>query len=123
MHPPPLNRLVPDHIKGFEAYIPSKPDDELMRLYRCSRLFRLTNNENPLGPPRSAREEVLTVDCAACEPGADAAITPAAAYPADCNRIRRLMSIGSYSGVVCGSDMFLLLKGSEREEGSTRRAP
>ena len=25
----PLDTLVPDYIKAFEAYIPSKPDDEL----------------------------------------------------------------------------------------------
>ena len=58
MKPPPLDRLVPEHIRGFKAYIPSKPDDELMRLYRCSRLFRLNNNENPLGPPRAARDVI-----------------------------------------------------------------
>lgn len=52
----PLSNLVPDYIKGFEAYIPSKPDAELMKLYGCSRLFRLNNNENPLGPPPGAQE-------------------------------------------------------------------
>jgi len=51
-----LENLVPDHIKKFEAYIPSKPDDVLMKLYGCDRLLRLNNNENPLGPPFSARE-------------------------------------------------------------------
>ena len=52
---PALDRLVPPHVKDFEAYIPSRPDDELCRLYGCDRLFRMNNNENPLGPPRSAR--------------------------------------------------------------------
>ncbi|HOE18761.1 MAG TPA: histidinol-phosphate transaminase [Syntrophorhabdaceae bacterium] len=52
----PLNRLVPDYIKKFEAYIPSKPDPELMKLYGCDRLYRLNNNENPLGPPPKAQE-------------------------------------------------------------------
>jgi histidinol-phosphate aminotransferase len=51
-----LNRLVPEHIRKFEAYIPSKPDRELMKLFGCSRLFRLNNNENPLGPPPASRE-------------------------------------------------------------------
>ncbi|MBW1738116.1 MAG: histidinol-phosphate transaminase [Deltaproteobacteria bacterium] len=51
-----LENLVPDHIKHFEAYIPSKPDDELKKLYGCSRLIRLNNNENPLGPPKASRE-------------------------------------------------------------------
>ncbi|OPX96433.1 MAG: Histidinol-phosphate aminotransferase 2 [Syntrophorhabdus sp. PtaB.Bin006] len=52
----PLSDLVPDYIKRFEAYLPSKPDAELMKLYGCSRLFRLNNNENPLGPPPGAQE-------------------------------------------------------------------
>ena len=51
---PPLDRLVPDYIKRFEAYIPSKPDDVLKKLYGCSKLYRLNNNENPLGPPPAA---------------------------------------------------------------------
>jgi histidinol-phosphate aminotransferase len=53
---PPLDRLVPEYVKHFEAYIPSKPDDELKKLYGCPRLFRLNNNENPLGPPPKAQE-------------------------------------------------------------------
>ncbi len=60
MNAPPLDRLVPDYIKRFEAYIPSKPDEELKRLYGCKRLFRLNNNENPLGPPPAAREVIRT---------------------------------------------------------------
>jgi histidinol-phosphate aminotransferase len=52
----PLSDLVPDYIKRFEAYVPSKPDAELMKLYGCSRLYRLNNNENPLGPPPGAQE-------------------------------------------------------------------
>lgn len=51
---PPLDKLVPDYIRRFEAYVPSKPDDVLQKLYGCSRLFRLNNNENPLGPPPGA---------------------------------------------------------------------
>ena len=57
---PNLERLVPDHIRRFEAYVPSKPDDELKRLYGCSRLYRLNNNENPLGPPETARKALLS---------------------------------------------------------------
>ena len=53
-----LERLVPDHVKRFEAYIPSKPDDVLMRLYRVDHLHRLNNNENPLGPPPAARRVI-----------------------------------------------------------------
>lgn len=51
-----LQNLVPDYIKQFEAYIPSKPDDVLKELYGFSHLFRLNNNENPLGPPAAAQE-------------------------------------------------------------------
>jgi len=58
MNAPPLDKLVPEHIKRFEPYIPSKPDSELIKLYGCSHLFRLNNNENPLGPPQPAREVI-----------------------------------------------------------------
>ncbi len=51
----PLDRLVPEYIRQFQAYVPSKPDEELKKLYGCSRLFRLNNNENPLGPPPAAQ--------------------------------------------------------------------
>ena len=54
----PLEKLVPDYIRRFEAYIPSKPDDELKKLYGCSTLYRLNNNENPLGPPEMARRAI-----------------------------------------------------------------
>ncbi len=57
-NPPPLDSLVPDYIKRFEAYVPSKPDDVLKKLYGCSKLYRLNNNENPLGPPPAAREVI-----------------------------------------------------------------
>ncbi len=49
-------KLLPEYIKRFEPYVPSKPDQELMKLYGCSRLYRLNNNENPLGPPPAAQE-------------------------------------------------------------------
>lgn len=71
---PPLDRLVPSHIKDFEAYIPSKPDDELKKLYRCPTLVRMNNNENPLGPPQAAREVIRNFDPAraAVYPSGDA---------------------------------------------------
>lgn len=46
-----LSHLVPSHIQAFQAYTPSKPDQELMRLYGVDHLHRLNNNENALGPP------------------------------------------------------------------------
>jgi histidinol-phosphate aminotransferase len=53
-----LERLLPEYVRRFAAYIPSKPDAELMKLYGCSRLFRLNNNENALGPPPATQEVV-----------------------------------------------------------------
>jgi len=50
-----LDKLVPEYIKEFQAYIPSRPDPELKKLYRCDHLYRLNNNENPLGPPAKAQ--------------------------------------------------------------------
>jgi histidinol-phosphate aminotransferase len=51
-----LDRLLPEYVRRFAAYRPSKPDPELMKLFGCSRLFRLNNNENALGPPPAAQE-------------------------------------------------------------------
>jgi histidinol-phosphate aminotransferase len=53
-----IAELVPPHIRAFEAYVPSKPDPELMRLYKVDHLHRLNNNENALGPPPAARRVV-----------------------------------------------------------------
>jgi histidinol-phosphate aminotransferase len=71
---PPLDTLVPGYIQTFEAYIPSKPDAELMKLYGCSRIIRLNNNENALGPPLKAREAIrdFKADRAAIYPSGDA---------------------------------------------------
>jgi len=51
-----VERLLPEYIKRFEAYVPSKPDPELMKLFGCSHLYRLNNNENALGPPPESQE-------------------------------------------------------------------
>lgn len=69
-----IERLLPRHIQGFEAYVPSRPDPELMRRYGCTRLFRLNNNENALGPPPEAREALrrFPPDGAAIYPSGDA---------------------------------------------------
>ena len=53
-----LEHLVPPYVREFEPYIPSKPDDELKKLYGCANLYRLNNNENPLGPPPGAQEVI-----------------------------------------------------------------
>ncbi|HEX9078940.1 MAG TPA: histidinol-phosphate transaminase [Desulfuromonadaceae bacterium] len=49
-----LEALVPDYVRDFQAYVPSRPDHLLMREYGTSVLHRLNNNENPLGPPPAA---------------------------------------------------------------------
>ena len=51
-----LDHLAPAYVREFEPYLPSKPDTELMKLYKCDHLYRLNNNENPLGPPPGAQE-------------------------------------------------------------------
>lgn len=52
------SHLLPDYVKNFHAYIPGRPDGELMKLYGCSRIIRLNNNENCLGPPGPAQEAI-----------------------------------------------------------------
>jgi histidinol-phosphate aminotransferase len=71
---PPLEKLVPPHIRQFEPYIPSKPDGELCKLYGCSQIFRMNNNENPLGPPEGARRALENFDPASASiyPSGDA---------------------------------------------------
>ncbi len=49
-----LDALIPDYVRSFQAYIPSRPDHLLMQEYGTTLLHRLNNNENPLGPPPAA---------------------------------------------------------------------
>ena len=69
-----LAALQPAYVRGFEPYIPSKPDAELMRLYGCARLHRLNNNENALGAPPAAQAALRAFDPrrAAIYPSGDA---------------------------------------------------
>jgi len=53
-----LDRIVPQHIRNFEPYYPSKPDSVLMSLFGVERLHRLNNNENALGPPPAVRQVI-----------------------------------------------------------------
>ena len=51
-----LDALIPEYVRNFQVYVPSKPDHLLMREYGATELHRLNNNENPLGPsPTAAR--------------------------------------------------------------------
>ena len=79
-----LAHLVPQHVRQFEAYLPSPPDDELKRLYGVERLIRLNNNENPLGPPTGAVQFFNTLPPATV-----------ACYPSgDCRRLREKLADG-----------------------------
>lgn len=59
---PPLNTLVPAHLHTIEAYIPSKPDDILRKMYNSPFLYRMNNNENVLGPPEKAISAIMNFD-------------------------------------------------------------
>ncbi|MHC1788680.1 histidinol-phosphate transaminase [Solidesulfovibrio sp.] len=61
---------VPAYVRNFESYTPSRPDAVLMGQYGVSRLYRLNNNENALGPPPAAREAI------AAYPSQQAAVYP-----------------------------------------------
>ncbi|WP_029460183.1 histidinol-phosphate transaminase [Solidesulfovibrio alcoholivorans] len=52
--------LVPDYVRSFERYVPSRPDPVLMRQFGVTHLFRLNNNENALGPPPLAQEAIAS---------------------------------------------------------------
>lgn len=68
-----LDALIPDYVRRFQAYIPSKPDHLLMREYGTELLHRLNNNENPLGPPPAAARIIAAFppDRAAIYPSGD----------------------------------------------------
>lgn len=57
-----IQNLMPEYIKNFEAYTPSKPDAELAKIYNCKKIYRLNNNENFLGPPSKAIEIIRRFD-------------------------------------------------------------
>ncbi|UZP68117.1 histidinol-phosphate transaminase [Desulfovibrio mangrovi] len=58
MSRPDFRQLVPAYVQSFEAYYPSRPDPELMRMYGVDHLHRLNNNENAMGPPPEVHEIV-----------------------------------------------------------------
>lgn len=53
-----VDALIPEYVRKFEAYLPSRPDHLLMREYGAPFLHRLNNNENTLGPPAAARRVI-----------------------------------------------------------------
>jgi histidinol-phosphate aminotransferase len=68
-----LEALVPEYVRCFQAYVPSRPDHLLMREYGAPLLHRLNNNENPLGPPPAAARVIASFppELAAVYPSGD----------------------------------------------------
>jgi histidinol-phosphate aminotransferase len=68
-----LEALVPDYVRCFQAYVPSRPDHLLMQEYGAPLLHRLNNNENPLGPPPAAARVIASFppELAAVYPSGD----------------------------------------------------
>jgi histidinol-phosphate aminotransferase len=68
-----LEALIPEYVRCFQAYVPSKPDHLLMREYGAPFLHRLNNNENPLGPPPAAVRAIASFppELAAIYPSGD----------------------------------------------------
>jgi histidinol-phosphate aminotransferase len=59
---PPFHRLVPPYIQKIEAYIPSKPDNILQKMYKSPFLYRMNNNENVIGPPQKSIDAILAFE-------------------------------------------------------------
>ena len=94
MNLPPLDHLVPQHVRQFEAYVPSPPDDELRKMFGVERLLRMNNNENPLGPPPAAAAYLQSLDPASV-----------ARYPSgDCQPLRARLA--DYLGVKASQLLF-----------------
>jgi len=55
-----LDALVPEYVRCFQPYAPSRPDHLLQREYGAPVLYRLNNNENPLGPPPAAARVIAS---------------------------------------------------------------
>jgi histidinol-phosphate aminotransferase len=68
-----LDALVPEYVRCFQAYVPSRPDHLLMQEYGAPLLHRLNNNENPLGPPPAAARVIAAFppELAAIYPSGD----------------------------------------------------
>jgi histidinol-phosphate aminotransferase len=99
---------VPDYVRQFERYVPSRPDAVLMRQYGAPHLYRLNNNENALGPPPLAREAI------AAFPPEQAAIYPSG----DAYELRQVLA-GRFGK---SPDQFLVGNGSCEVIGSVIRA-
>jgi len=68
-----LEALIPDYVRSFQVYTPSRPDHLLKQEYGAALLHRLNNNENPLGPPPAAARVIAAFppELAAIYPSGD----------------------------------------------------
>lgn len=57
-----FEHLIPSYIQQFESYIPSKPDEELKKIFGINQLYRLNNNENFMGPSSKVKEFMQNVN-------------------------------------------------------------
>jgi histidinol-phosphate aminotransferase len=55
-----LEALMPEYVRNFQVYLPSKPDHVLQQEYGAPFLYRLNNNENSLGPPPAAARVIAS---------------------------------------------------------------
>lgn len=93
-----LDPLIPEYVRNFQAYHPSRPDYLLKQEYGIQFLYRLNNNENPLGPPPAAARVI-----------ADFPPENAALYPSgDSYNLRE--ELGKRAGIC--RDCFLVGNGS-----------
>jgi histidinol-phosphate aminotransferase len=93
-----LEALVPEYVRCFQPYQPSRPDHFLMRQYGAPFLHRLNNNENPLGPPPAAARVIASF------PAEQAALYPSG----DCYDLRE--ALGARFGI--SPQRFLVGNGS-----------
>ena len=68
-----LDAMVPNYVRCFQNYVPSRPDHLLLQEYGAPLLHRLNNNENPLGPPPAAARAIASFppELAAIYPSGD----------------------------------------------------
>ena len=57
-----FEHLIPSYVQQFESYIPSKPDEELKKIFGINHLYRLNNNENFMGPSEKVKEFIRNVN-------------------------------------------------------------
>lgn len=91
-------RHVRQPLNGLKPYIPGKPIAEVQRELGLTDIVKLASNENPVGPPKKAREAI------------EAALTDLNRYP-DGGQVVLKQELAAYLGV--SEDMLLIGNGSD----------